>query len=106
MTHDKYMTLYIDTADFNKITFAIAGKKKIKGSFKIDPHKSHETLAKLDEFLKSAKIKSADIKQIIVNKGPGSYTGVRVGVTHALALGYAWNVPVKAMAKDKCASLL
>lgn len=95
------MILYIDTTDFNKLTFGLAGKKIIKRSYKIDAHKSHETLSKLDEFLKFAKLKSSAIKKIIVNKGPGSYTGVRVGVTHALALGFAWNVPVKAVATDK-----
>jgi len=93
------MTLYIDTTDFNKVTFGIAdGKKIIRRSYKIDPHQSHETLSRLEEFLKLSKVKSSDIKKIIVNKGPGSYTGVRVGVTHAQALGFAWDVPVKAVA--------
>lgn len=95
------MILYIDTTDFNTATFAIGDKKTIKRSYKIDPHKSHETLAKLDEFLKSAKIKLPAIKKITANKGPGGYTGTRVGVTHAQALGFALNVPVKFLSKDK-----
>jgi tRNA threonylcarbamoyladenosine biosynthesis protein TsaB len=32
--------------------------------------------------------------QIVVNVGPGSFTGIRVGVAAARALGLAWNVPV------------
>ncbi|HYV33799.1 MAG TPA: hypothetical protein VE973_03045 [Candidatus Limnocylindria bacterium] len=99
------MTLYINTTDFNKVTFAIVDSKTIKRSYKINPHKSHETLAKLDEFLKSAKVRASAIKKIIVNKGPGSYTGVRVGVTHALALGFALDVPVKAIANEKFSML-
>src|SRR5690348_4936374 len=97
------MILYIDSTDFNKVTFAISDKKTIKRTYKIDPHQSHETLAKLDEFLRKSKIRNpqSEIKKIVVNKGPGSYTGVRVGVTHALALGFAWNVPVKAIANEK-----
>lgn len=98
------MVLYIDTTDFNKVTFAIEdGKKVIKRIYKIDPHRSHETLAKLDEFLHKAKILNpkSEIKKIVVNKGPGSYTGVRVGISIAMALGFAWNVPVRALAKDK-----
>jgi len=107
------MILYIDSTDFNKVTYALVdGKKVISKSFVVDPHKSHETLLKLDEFLKSAKIKpltpalsrkgrGGGIAKIVVNKGPGSYTGVRVGVTHAMALGFAWGVPVKAVSKDK-----
>jgi len=95
------MIFYIDTTDFNKVTFAVADKKIIKRTYKIDPHQSQETLAKLDEFLKDSKVKQSEIKKIIVNKGPGSYTGVRVGVTHALALGFAWNIPVEPLAKEQ-----
>lgn len=118
------MTLYIDTTDFNKITFALSGghpelvsgsKKKEKNEFrnkfgmtqkqtyKIDPHESHKTLEKLDEFLKKSKILNpkSKIVKIVANKGPGSYTGVRVGVTLAMALGFAWGVPVKALPKEK-----
>ena len=98
------MTLFIDTTDFNKVTFAVSGGKKLlKSSYKIDPHKSHETLKKLGEFLAKSKILNlkSKISKIVVNKGPGSYTGVRVGVAHAMALGFAWNIPVKAVAKDK-----
>lgn len=32
--------------------------------------------------------------QVVVNVGPGSFTGIRVGVAAARALGLAWNVPV------------
>ena len=96
------MILYIDTTDFSKVTYALSDGKNIKQkSFVVDPHKSHETLFNLENFLKSSKIEISAIIKIIVNKGPGSYTGVRVGVTHALALGFSWNVPVKAVAKEK-----
>jgi tRNA threonylcarbamoyl adenosine modification protein YeaZ len=32
---------------------------------------------------------------IAVDVGPGSFTGVRIGVAAARALGLAWNIPVK-----------
>lgn len=32
--------------------------------------------------------------QIVVNAGPGSFTGIRVGVAAARALGLAWGAPV------------
>jgi tRNA A37 threonylcarbamoyladenosine modification protein TsaB len=111
------MILFIDTTDFNRTTFALSAEGKLwKKSYKIDPHKSHETLQKLDEFLKSIKVKPSPglrppspigrgegvrVTKIIVNSGPGSFTGVRVGVTIAQALGFAWNVPVIAVPKEK-----
>ena len=96
------MILYIDTTDFNNAIFAIkSGAKTIRKSFNVDPHKSHETLAKLEGFLKSAKVKSDQIKKIITNKGPGSFTGTRVGVAHSLALGFGLKIPVQFLDKEK-----
>jgi tRNA A37 threonylcarbamoyladenosine modification protein TsaB len=117
------MILYIDTTEYDKVTFAFTHSSPLKGearrgwkvirkSYKINPHQSNETLQKLEEFLKSIKYKVEStrldstveprrIKKILVNKGPGSFTGVRVGVTHALALGYAWGIPVNALPKEK-----
>lgn len=97
------MRLYIDSTDFNFVVYyLVSGKKIIKQKkYKIDPHKSHETLAKFDEFLKLSEVKKSEVKQLIVNKGPGSYTGTRVGVTHALALGFVWDIPVEALSKEK-----
>ncbi|WP_045233518.1 tRNA (adenosine(37)-N6)-threonylcarbamoyltransferase complex dimerization subunit type 1 TsaB [Deinococcus pimensis] len=31
---------------------------------------------------------------VVVGTGPGSYTGLRVGASHALGLGRAWSAPV------------
>lgn len=97
------MTLFIDTTDFNSVMFVLVGAGVFKKIYKIDPHKSHETLDKLAGFLKLSKIRQPQlqIQKIIVNKGPGSFTGVRVGAAHALALGLAWKVPMKALPKPK-----
>ena len=35
-----------------------------------------------------------DLKEVEVEIGPGSFTGLRVGVSVANALGYSLNIPV------------
>lgn len=35
-----------------------------------------------------------DVTAIVVDTGPGSFTGLRVGIAAARALGLAWDVPV------------
>lgn len=43
------------------------------------------------------------IRQISIASGPGSFTGLRIGVTTAKTLGFAWKVPV--IAVDSVASI-
>jgi tRNA threonylcarbamoyladenosine biosynthesis protein TsaB len=95
------MILHIDSTDFNNVTFVLTGKRVFKKSYKVDAHKSHLTIQKLEQFLRNSKIKMSDIKKIVVNKGPGSYTGTRVGAAHALALSLALNIPFEALEKLK-----
>lgn len=38
--------------------------------------------------------KYSDVTGIIVFKGPGSFTGLRIGITVANALAYAENIPI------------
>ncbi|OEK09182.1 tRNA (adenosine(37)-N6)-threonylcarbamoyltransferase complex dimerization subunit type 1 TsaB [Flavivirga aquatica] len=48
----------------------------------------------IDTVLKEANITSADIKAIAISKGPGSYTGLRIGVSAAKGLCFALDKPL------------
>ncbi|WP_054852645.1 tRNA (adenosine(37)-N6)-threonylcarbamoyltransferase complex dimerization subunit type 1 TsaB [Olleya sp. ITB9] len=48
----------------------------------------------IEEVLKEAKINSEQLQAIAVSKGPGSYTGLRIGVSAAKGLAYALNIPL------------
>ena len=48
----------------------------------------------IDETLTEAKIERSQLDAIAVSKGPGSYTGLRIGVSAAKGLCYALDIPL------------
>lgn len=51
----------------------------------------------IDEVLNFANLNRKDIAAISVGKGPGSYTGLRIGVSAAKGIAYALNIPLISM---------
>jgi len=49
----------------------------------------------LDGILKEAGIRLNQVTEVIVGVGPGSYTGVRIGVSIAKMIGYLNGIPVR-----------
>jgi tRNA threonylcarbamoyladenosine biosynthesis protein TsaB len=64
--------------------------------FKTDARqeKAQKLLPFISEILKKEGKKIKEIKEIEVNTGPGSFTGLRVGVSVANTLGWALDIPV------------
>lgn len=57
-------------------------------------NQSQELLPKIDQLLKKAHVKPAQLKWVVINLGPGSFTGLRVGISVANAFGYGLQIPV------------
>ena len=51
----------------------------------------------IDSILKKNKISPKELSAISVGKGPGSYTGLRIGVASAKGLCYALDIPLIAL---------
>jgi tRNA threonylcarbamoyladenosine biosynthesis protein TsaB len=51
----------------------------------------------IEEILKETGVSIQDLKAISVSKGPGSYTGLRIGVSSAKGLCYALGIPLIAV---------
>lgn len=90
-------TLYIDT-HFVDLVLAIfkddniIGKKSLESNFI-----SETTIPLLKELLVECNLKLNDLNEIIVINGPGSFTGVRIGVVIAKILGYSLHIDIKAI---------
>lgn len=51
----------------------------------------------VDELLRETNISAGDIDAVAVGMGPGSYTGLRIGVSFAKGLCYGLNIPLLAV---------
>jgi tRNA threonylcarbamoyladenosine biosynthesis protein TsaB len=67
-----------------------------KSQVKWDKKAMHSELAtvKLQELLNQATVSLNDLSQLAVNVGPGSFTGIRVGVNLARTLAYSLGIKV------------
>jgi tRNA threonylcarbamoyladenosine biosynthesis protein TsaB len=52
----------------------------------------------IDQVLKEANITVNELDAVAISKGPGSYTGLRIGVSSAKGLCYAANMPLISIA--------
>jgi L-threonylcarbamoyladenylate synthase len=87
--------LIIDTFsnEYILVGLEIAGKKFLKKQ-KINFRKAQAVLPLIEELLKENKLALKDITEITVNTGPGSFTGLRVGVSIANAISHFLKIPV------------
>ncbi|MDY6801129.1 MAG: tRNA (adenosine(37)-N6)-threonylcarbamoyltransferase complex dimerization subunit type 1 TsaB [Bacteroidota bacterium] len=75
---------------------SVSEKGQIKGFKEISDEKSHAKYLTvfIDELIKELNISLHDIDAVAVSKGPGSYTGLRIGVSTAKGLCYAKDIPL------------
>ena len=61
--------------------------------------KSHasQIIPFISEVIDESGIKPNELSAIAVSKGPGSYTGLRIGVSTAKGIAYALNIPIIAI---------
>jgi tRNA threonylcarbamoyladenosine biosynthesis protein TsaB len=55
---------------------------------------SEKLVVYMDETIKEAGLKPVDLDAVCVSKGPGSYTGLRIGISAAKGLCYGLGIPL------------
>ncbi|CAL1329504.1 tRNA (adenosine(37)-N6)-threonylcarbamoyltransferase complex dimerization subunit type 1 TsaB [Candidatus Providencia siddallii] len=86
--------LAIDTST-NACSVALFYNEKIVSRFLISVNEhSKKILPMIDEILSEVKIKLSELNAIVFSKGPGSFTGIRVGIGISQGLAFGSNLPL------------
>jgi len=86
--------LSIDTADSKKISIALDINGIRKEINEENKKGSQVILTMIDRLLKKNSLDVYDVSEIEVNTGPGSFTGLRVGVSIANSLAMTLKIPI------------
>ncbi|HEX6594895.1 MAG TPA: tRNA (adenosine(37)-N6)-threonylcarbamoyltransferase complex dimerization subunit type 1 TsaB [Bacillota bacterium] len=90
--------MYILAMDTSTHTLGVAVMKneRIIGEIVTDLKKNHSIrlMPAIAALMKETNIVPEQLDKIVVAKGPGSYTGVRIGLTTAKTMAWALNIPI------------
>ena len=100
------ITLFIDTSS-SDVSIAILKDEKIifQKSETIPNKHSIYTVSFIEEAITKSNLRPKDINRIMVVNGPGSFTGIRIGVTIAKVYAYLLDIEVIPISSLKMLSL-
>lgn len=92
------LTLLIDTCTERSVV-ALLRDSVIEAANELPAglHGSQSLLPAIEQLLLSQELSTRQLELLVVGSGPGSYTGIRVGVSAAQAIAYAHSIPVIGM---------
>lgn len=89
------ISLFLDTSYCNLVISIFEGKKEIYHlEEKSNNNLSIRLLPAIEEAFKSSNLEIYQVNKIFVVNGPGSFTGVRIGVTAAKTLAWALGIDI------------
>jgi tRNA threonylcarbamoyladenosine biosynthesis protein TsaB len=87
--------LAIDTSNY-ALGVALIEENQVIGEYITNLKKNHSVriMPAIQTLMKDCERTPGDLTKVVVAKGPGSYTGVRIGVTIAKTLAWTLNIPL------------
>lgn len=87
--------LFIDTSKNTEVkVILIKEQEKFEKKVVLELHSAQKVLPLINELLHETNTALSDLTNIEVVRGPGSFTGLRVGIAIANTLGKTLNIPV------------
>lgn len=87
--------LAMDTSN-QVLGIALLKDDQLIGEITTNIKKNHSVrlMPAIDQLMREVTMTPQDLDKIVVAKGPGSYTGVRIGLTTAKSMAWALDIPV------------
>jgi tRNA threonylcarbamoyladenosine biosynthesis protein TsaB len=87
--------LSIDTSNY-VLGIGLLDESQVMGEYISNIKKNHSVrvMPAIQTLMNECGVNPKDLTKIVVAKGPGSYTGVRIGVTIAKTLAWTLNIPM------------
>ena len=100
------MILYIDTC-YKILNVALYENDKVLLSYseKLENNMTDKTLKYINKLFEETNKDITLLKKIIVINGPGSFTGIRIGLTIAKTIAFSLNIPIITLSKLTSMSL-
>src|SRR2546429_5810115 len=92
------MRLAIDTSGIDQALVVLDGRSQLAADDWVRDRADPPVLARLDAVVKRAGGKPDDIEGVVAARGPGSFTGLRVGLSLAAGLASARPIPLSVAA--------
>jgi tRNA threonylcarbamoyladenosine biosynthesis protein TsaB len=87
------VTLVLDSATARAVCGVVRDGRELAAASAEGGHAAQRALVLVDEALARAGYRPTDVSQVVVGCGPGSFTGLRIGIATARGLALALGVP-------------
>ena len=88
------MRLAIDTSGVDQALVVLDGRRLLAADDWVRDRADPPVLVRLDAVVKRAGGKPDDLEAVVAARGPGSFTGLRIGLSLAAGLAYARHIPL------------
>ena len=88
------ITLFIDTSTTTLTVALIKDDMVLEESTVSSSEHSKHTMPEIEKLFKNNNIEPKSVNKIMVTNGPGSFTGIRIGVTIAKTYAWACNINI------------
>ena len=101
------MILVLDTATQRPVVGLATDDGTMLGERTWESRHRHgeELLARLDEVFADTGRTRRDLTSVVVGTGPGSFTGLRIGLATAKTIAYALNIPIIGVSSTRALAL-